>query len=98
MTGIENKKKMKRLPRGFKKRTTNRGFQVLEFKDLGEERTCTIQMSSRLYKDMFNSALWLKCELAEGEDQGMIHLSIDHVKALMKIFQHWIDEEQLFPR
>ncbi len=84
-----------RLPKGFKRGSTPRGFQTLQFKDWWHENQCSIQVSSACYKDQTNSALWLSCALKEGDTEGRMHLSLDQVKALVKVFQHWIDTGEM---
>jgi len=77
-----------RLSRGFKRGTTSRGFQTISFQD-AYEKPCGLQVSSRLYKDMTSSALWIN---ADGQD---VHLNLDQVKVLAKVLNHWVETGDL---
>ena len=76
---------------------TNRGFELIEFKDC-YGAPCSLQQSSLAdYVQPGTSAIWLGCEnnqpTVEGHDVSpRMHLNVEQVQALVTHLQKWLDE------
>jgi len=83
---------MKRLG---KTKKTPRKFEVITFMDYNGEE-CSLQASSlAMYTQPGSSAIWLGCnkppDLIRGEHVSpRMHLTLEHVKALVNHLQSWI--------
>lgn len=70
---------------------TERGFELIEFKDL-YNKECSLQQSSlAIYWDPGTSAVWL----GVGEDR--MHLGEEQVKSLITVLQRWLDTGSFIP-
>lgn len=64
---------------------TERGFEILEFKD-HNDKDCSLQMSSlAIYEQPGTSAIWF------GRDDERMHLEYDLVKELHTHLSNWLE-------
>lgn len=64
---------------------TQRGFEIVEFEDMYNQR-CSLQQSSiALYDQPGSGAIWL------GRDGERMHLKDTQVKELVEMLQRWLD-------
>lgn len=66
-------------------KTTERGFELVEFEDYYGQH-CSLQQSSlALYEQPGASAIWF------GVGSARMHLSLEQVKALLPLLNNWVE-------
>ncbi len=88
---------------------TSRGFELIEFEDRNGHK-CSLQQSSAIddtergMEQPGSSMVWLGCDenayhSQTGEPQSpRMHLSREHVQALMPMLKRWLDDGSFEPQ
>lgn len=66
---------------------TQRGFEIVQFKDLYNE-DCSLQQSSlAIYEQPGSGAIWFGVK----KGNNRMHLSYEQVKELIPLLQNWVE-------